>query len=91
MRTADRRASPLVIMALAGIVILSLAATATAESGTFRLIRSVQYNYTTFEFADQTVRASESEGVGTILESSGGPFVAGREQPRDLHDLLEAE
>ncbi len=77
MRTANRRVSPLAIMALTGIVILSLAATATAESGTFRLIRSVQYNYTTFEFADQTVRASESEGVGTILESSGGPFVAG--------------
>ena len=77
MRTANRRVSPLAIMALTGVVILSLVATAAAETGTFRLIRSYQHNYTTFEFADQTVTGGALEGVGTILESSGGPFVAG--------------
>ena len=77
MRTADRRVSPLAIMALAGIVILSLVATAAAETGTFRLIRSYQHNYTTFEFADQTVTGGALEGTGTIIESSGDPFMVG--------------
>ena len=66
-----------VLPALVGIVILSLVATAAAESGTFRLIRSYQHNYTTFEFADQTITGGALEGTATILESSGDPFVAG--------------
>ena len=66
-----------VLPALVGIVILSLVTTAAAESGTFGLIRSYQHNYTTFEFADQTITGGALEGTSTILESSGGPFVAG--------------
>ena len=77
MSTADRKVSPLVIMALAGVVILSLAATAAAESGTYRSIFSYLHDYTTFEFADQTVTGGALEGTSTIIESSGGPFVVG--------------
>ncbi len=65
------------IVALAGVVLLSLAATAAAESGTVRIIRAYQHDYTTFEFADQTITGGAHEGTSTILESSGGPFVAG--------------
>ena len=72
-----RRVLPLVTMALAGIVVLSLAATAAAESGTFRSIITYLHNYTTFEFADQTITGGALEGVSTIVESSGGPFVVG--------------
>ena len=73
----NRRVFPLVTMALAGIVVLSLAATAAAESGTFRSILALLHDYTSFEFADQTITGGALEGVSTIIESSGGPFVVG--------------
>ena len=78
-RTAQRtrRVLPLVTLALAGIVVLSLAATAAAESGTFRSIIIYLHDYTSFEFADQTITGGALEGVNTIIESSGGPFVVG--------------
>ncbi len=77
MRTASRRVPPPVTMALAGVVILSLAATAAAESGTFRSIVAQLHDYTSFEFADQTITGGAAQGVVTIIEGSGGPFVAG--------------
>ena len=55
-----------VLPALVGTVILSLAAAAIAEAGTFRLTRSYQHNYTTFEFADQTITGGALEGTATI-------------------------
>ncbi len=67
----------LVALALTGIVVLSLAATAIAESGTFRSIAAYQHDYTSFEFADQTITGGALEGVSTIIESSGGLFVVG--------------
>ncbi|MDE0098035.1 MAG: hypothetical protein OXM87_00170 [Truepera sp.] len=78
MKTAKRRRSLVsVIAALAGIIILSLAATATAESGTFRSIVTQLHDYTSFEFADQTITGGAAQGVVTIIEGSGGPFVVG--------------
>ena len=65
------------IAALAGIVVLSLVATASAETGTFRMILVGQHDYTTFEFAGQTITGGRIEGTSTVLESSGGPFVVG--------------
>ena len=62
---------------LVGTMILSLAATAAAESGTVKMIRVGQHNYTTFEFAGQTITGGGIEGTSTIIESSGGPFVVG--------------
>ena len=75
MRT--RRALPLVTIALSGIVVLSLATMAAAESGTFRSVLAQLHDYTSFEFADQTITGGPLQGVSTIIESSGGPFVAG--------------
>ncbi len=71
------RALPLVTIALSGIVVLSLAATAAAESGTFRSIVAQLHDYTSFEFADQTITGGAVQGVSTIIESSGDPFVVG--------------
>ena len=64
-------------MALAGTMILSLAATATAETGTFRMTQVELHDYTSFDFAGQTITGGALEGTGTVLDSSGGPFVAG--------------
>ena len=72
-----RRAPPLATMALAGTMILSLAATATAETGTFRMTQVELHDYTSFDFAGQTITGGALEGTGTVLDSSGGPFVAG--------------
>ena len=78
MKTAKRRRSLVsVIPASAAIIILSLAATATAESGTFRSIVTQLHDYTSFEFADQTITGGAAQGVVTIIEGSGGPFVVG--------------
>lgn len=80
MKTAKptRRVLSLATVALAGVVILSLAATAAAESGTSRLTFAYLQDYTIFEFADQTTIAGGAlEGAGTIIESSGDPFVVG--------------
>ena len=73
----SRRIRPALTVALAGIVVLSLAAMAVAETGTFRMIRVWQHNYTSFEFAGQTITGGALEGTSTVLESSGGPFVVG--------------
>ena len=72
-----RRIRPALTVALAGTMVLSLAATAVAETGTFRMIRVWQHSYTTFEFAGQTITGGALEGTSTVLESSGGPFLVG--------------
>ena len=92
-RTAQwiRRVWPLATVALAGVVVLGAVATATAETGTFRLIQVEIHDYTSFELADQTITGGAIEGTSTIIESSGGPFVAGGKQSLDLHGLCEAE
>ncbi|MCY4355059.1 MAG: hypothetical protein OXC09_09815 [Truepera sp.] len=78
-RTAQRtrRVWPSATLALAGVVVLGAVATATAETGTFRLIQVEIHDYTSFELADQTITGGALEGTSTIIESSGGPFVAG--------------
>ena len=72
-----RRVRPALTVALAGIVVLSLAATVAAETGTFRMIRVWQHDYTTFEFAGQMITGGALEGTSTVLGSSGGPFLVG--------------
>ena len=78
-RTAQwiRRVWASATLALAGVVVLGAVATATAETGTFRLIQVELHDYTRFELADQTITGGALEGTSTIIESSGGPFVAG--------------
>lgn len=50
---------------------------AAEESGSVRLIRTYVQDYTTVDHDGVTYTAGTLEGVVTILESSGGPFVAG--------------
>ena len=62
----------------AGAGVLCAAHTAMAEeSGSVRLIRTYVQDYTTINHADARVTGGTLEGVVTILESSGGPFVEG--------------
>ena len=72
-----RRVLLVVTVVLAGVVVLSLAATAAAETGTFRSILALHNDHTSFEFADQIITGGATEGTNTIIESSGGPFVVG--------------
>ena len=74
MNTAKILAAALV----AGAAVTCAAHAATAEeSGSVRLIRTYVQDYTTIEHGDARYTGGTLEGSVTILESSGGPFVAG--------------
>ena len=65
----------------AGAGMLSAAwAAAADEGGSFRIIRTFLQDYTTIEHGDVRYTGGPSEGSITVLESSGGPFVAGTHQ-----------
>ena len=65
----------------AGAGMLSAAwAAAADEGGSFRIIRTFLQGYTTIEHGDVRYTGGPSEGSITVLESSGGPFVAGTHQ-----------
>lgn len=57
--------------------ILGAMPVAAQESGTLSFLRTYTKDYTTIEFAGASVTGGSLKGVVTILESSGGPFVAG--------------
>ena len=77
MLSATRVAGALV----AGAGMLCAAHVATAEeSGTLRIIRTYVQDYTTIDHAGGSVTGGPLEGTVTVLESSGGPFVAGAHQ-----------
>ncbi|MEK6209277.1 MAG: hypothetical protein AABM64_02725 [Pseudomonadota bacterium] len=65
--------------ALAAVLPLVFAAQgALAESGTYESINSFVSSYASFEHADQTtIIGGPANGVATIFDSSGGPFVKG--------------
>ena len=74
MNSARNMAAALV----AGAAIMCAAYTAAAEeSGSVRLIRTYVQDYTTVDHAGGSVTGGALEGTVTILQSSGGPFVAG--------------
>ena len=52
-------------------------AAAAEESGTFRIVRTYVQDYVTIDHADGSVTGGPLEGTVTVMESSGGPFVAG--------------
>ena len=63
---------------IAGAGILCAAHTAAAEeSGTFRIICTYLQDYTTIDLAGERITGGTLDGVVTILQSSGGPFVEG--------------
>ena len=47
------------------------------ESGDFRLLTSFERAYTTIEHLGGRVTGGSSSGTASVIESSGGPFVAG--------------
>ena len=66
---------------VAGAAMLGAAHIATAEeSGSLRLIRTYVQDYTTIEHGDARYTGGPLQGSVTVLESSGGPFVAGTHQ-----------
>ena len=64
------------LAAAAGIMCTAFGAGAE-ESGSVRLIRTYVQNFTAIDQPGGTVTGGTLEGVVTILESSGGPFVEG--------------
>lgn len=71
---AFKRAAALVVavVGFAGVP----AVTAAAESGSFKVAIGYVYDYTVFEHAGKTITGGPLEGVVSIVESNGGPFVA---------------
>ena len=64
-------------LAAAAVVVGTAYGAGAGESGSFRLIRTYVQDYTTIGQPGGTVTGGTLEGVVTILESSGGPFVEG--------------
>ena len=63
---------------LAAVAILCVAYTAAAEEGgTFRIVRTYVQDYVTIDHAGGSVTGGSLQGTVTVVESSGGPFVAG--------------
>ena len=56
---------------------LGAAPVAAGEAGTMSFIRTYVEDYATIDFAGGSVTGGSLDGVVTILESSGGPFVEG--------------
>ena len=74
MNTARTLAAALI----AGAVIACGAHTAAAEeSGSFRIVRTYVQDYVTIDHAGGSVTGGPLQGTVTVMESSGGPFVAG--------------
>ena len=66
---------------VAGTGILSAAYAAMAEeSGSVRIIRTFVQDYSSIEHGDARYTVGPSQGLVTVLDSSGGPFVEGTHQ-----------
>ena len=69
------------VMAVAMIVAAGLAfqvrGAAADGDGSFTSIASLVHDYTSIPHSDGTVVGGTSQGTSTVIESSGGPFVAG--------------
>ncbi len=60
---------------------LIVPAASYAESGTYDQVISLLTNYAKSERGPETVIGGSSSGTGTIVQSSGGPFIAGSSGP----------
>ncbi len=80
LRPQDREVRVRVPSKSAAALLAALACAAPAaagESGSFTFIESAVHGYTVLEHAGQTVTAGPLQGTGSVVASSGGPFVAG--------------
>jgi len=64
------------VLAATMMTVAAQAATAD-ESGTFRSLRSYHYDYLTIDHDERTFTGGVITGTGTVIESSGGPFMEG--------------
>ncbi len=68
--------SAVAVLAATMMMVAAQAAMAD-ESGTFRSLRSYHYDYLTIDHGGRTFTGGVITGTGTVIESSGGPFMAG--------------
>ena len=66
------------VAVLAATTMMMAAQAAMADdSGTFRSLRSYHYDYLTIDHDERTFTGGVITGTGTVIESSGGPFMEG--------------
>lgn len=65
------------LVALAAALLLMKAQTTFADSGSFRSVRSYHHEYITIDHGTESFTGGILRGTKTIVDSSGGPFVAG--------------
>ncbi len=68
--------SAVAVLAATMMMVAAQAAMAD-ESGTFRSLRSYHYDYLTIDHDERTFTGGVITGTGTVIESSGGPFMEG--------------
>ena len=71
------------VAALAAILVVAAAQAAFADSGSFREVRSFHQQYITVDHGGERFTGGILRGTVTIVDSSGGPFVAGTNRPTD--------
>ena len=71
------------VAALAAVLVLMAAPAAFADSGSFREVRSFHHEYITVDHGGEKFTGGILRGTVTIVDSSGGPFVAGANRPSD--------
>ena len=65
-------------MILASGILCAAQAVTADESGSFRYVASLVYDYTVLEHAGQTFTGGPLHGTFTVTGSSGGPFAEGQ-------------
>ena len=65
------------VAAAAALLVMAAQTAIADESGSFRSLRSYQHHCTTVDHGETTFIGGPIKGTGTIIESSGGPFVEG--------------
>ena len=71
------------VAALAAVLVVAAAQAAFADSGSFREVRSFHHQYVTVDHGGETFTGGILRGTVTIVDSTGGPFVAGTNRPSD--------
>ena len=71
------------VAALAAVLVVAAAQAAFADSGSFREVRSFHHQYITVDHGAEKFTGGILRGTVTIVDSTGGPFVAGLNRPTD--------
>ena len=74
MRSFGRIAA---LLAAAAASLCAMQVAAAEEGGEFHFLASLEHAYTTIEHAGASITGGVSTGTFSVVESTGGPFVAG--------------